>query len=1285
MPTIRDPQTASMEPSAEKLRAPSRLSHHSQRNLALAILAAVLIVNAVGLWPELTISRVDLNDNVFHYPLVVGTVDAIQHGHDPFDWWANEWDLGYPVMRTYQGLGHLLTAVVYFALFKSVSLMTVFIWVRFLSVLLVPLTFFITARLLSLSWLTAAAAAILAPLVSSSGLYGLEYGSYLWAGTGLFTQAVASHFLLLTIGFAYRALKRGVLVSFAGLLLGLTFLAHFIYGYMGALTICLLALLPDREVSRATRIGRTLWIAAVSLAIAAFQLIPMLRDGAIINHSRWENSWKWDSFGAPHVLKLLFSGDVLDHDRLPALSLLVLVGLYIYFRDHHALRLHYPARTFIASGAALWILMFFGRPFWGPLLTILGVSPDMQLHRVVGGAQLFLVLLAAIGLAAIWRMRVAAAVVVTAILLWPMIAERSRYLKNDNDLGRANLATYDAHKADIDMATSIARNRGGRAYAGLPLTWGGPFKVGDMPFYHFLSIARVPALSFMYHSMSLPSEVMTRLNDRSEAEYKLFNLRTVIAPYNLALPAFLTRIRQAGSFQVLVAPGNGYFDVVDAFYAVKTNRDDFYDINDRWLQSYWVPKNQHLLLDFFGNAPPMARLAPGDPLPAASPFPPPGTVEVSGIQEDAYYAVVDASRAGFILFKMTWHPSWLATLDGRHIDTVMLSPGFVGVPVGPGHHLVQIRYQPGPWKAILAMAGFLIAGLLFVGERRGIEIPVARVLEIQWPKTLTVAAGWFLLALPVALALFTGKISAGHDAFEYLPRQVEFHQNIMHGIFLPRWAPDLSSGAGQPLFLFNPPMFYYLAEIWKLLGFDFVWSINLACVLIVLASAAGMFLLGWLYFGDLGGWLAAAAYVYAPYFAVNLYVRSALAEYAAFPFFAFALYGFGAYAKHRRMGHLLTGAAGFAGVLLCHNAAALLFAPLLAGFILFGAYLERSWSILRREVYALFLALGLSAFVWLPALAMNQDVQVRTLLRQGYALYANHFVYLHQLFASPWGYGLSVPGDQDGMSFSLGWSHLLLIAIAALALWRLKLDRRWLCFFAFSGAILCVMILPIAQPIWDRVLLLQYLAFPWRWLGPIAVCVAMSVASIAPAIASLERSQRRWAMAGVMVLLIVPNLSHLHPQRFEDVDLSFWTPQQIAARRLESTTWGEYRPRWMLNWPDYNSSGAQVISGTAAIVKGEETPVRWSGLINASSPSTVQVWRAYFPGWQLRIDGTLAALGLDAATGLIRFQIPAGEHQVTLAWRRTGFLWISDLISILALFIFAGLAGRHDGKARDLR
>jgi len=1252
-----------------------------QRRTALCLLVAILIANAIGLAPELTISRVDLNDNAFHYPLIADMVRQMERGANPLDWWAPEWSMGYPVLRTYQPLAHLLVALSYLALFKSVSLMTVFVWVRFLSVLLLPLTFFVTARLLSFSWLTSAASAMLAPLISSAGLYGLEYGSYLWAGSGLFTQAIAQHFFLLTLGFGYRALRRGSGLAIAGIFLGLTFLAHFIYGYMGALSLCLLALIPNRETPVAARIARTAFMGAIAFVLAAFELLPLMFDGAIINHSRWEAPGKWDSFGIGAVMKLLFTGNILDHDRLPVLTLLTLAGAIVYFGDRDPVK--YPARTFVMCGTALWILMFFGRPFWGPLLTLLGVSPDMQLHRVVGGAQVFLVFLAAIGLAGLWRILTSRAnlpitVLVTAILLFPMIRERVTYLSNDRASGYKSLATYQANQTAIDAAIAVARDRGGRAYAGLAATWGGKFRIGEPQFYSYLSVARVPALAFMYHSMSLTSETMTRFNEFSRAHYRLFDIQTVIAPEGVPLPSFLTPIVETGRLRIFEAPGEGYFDVVDAFYAVRVTKDNFYDVNDRWQQSNWVENRQHLLLDGFGRVPPqMPRLSPDDPLPAPAPFPYPGVVVNEQSSDQDYQAEIVAGRRSYLLFKMTWHPNWHATVDGTPVETVMLSPGFTGIPVTAGRHKVEIRYEAEAWKSLLAILGLLLVCGVTVAEWRGL---VPRLNFAIPPFAPAPALGLIVLALPVCVSLMTSKLPAGHDATEYLPRLVEFHQNIAHGILLPRWAPDLSRGTGQPLFLFNPPLFYYLGELWHLLGFDFVRSINLALMVIVVASAFGMFLLGRLYFGPTGGWLAAAAYLYAPYFAVDLYVRSAMAEFAAFPFFAFALYGFGAYAKFGRRKYLLIGSAAFAGVLLCHNGAALLFAPMLAASIVLDAYTAESWRLLFAESAGIALGLALAAFVWVPSIAQNQYIllhQVERYIEQ----YPNHFVYLHQLFDSPWGYGLSVAGDKDGMSFSLGWSHLLVAALALVFIKRIT-DRRWIWFFAAIAVVFCWMILPSAQPVWEHIRLLQFIAFPWRWLGPISVAVAMLVAGAGPLIDSAGK-WKRVAFAGALALLIAPNLSHLHPARALDIDPALWTPQQIAQRGIEVSSFGEYRPRWMQDWPPYDPRPAEIVAGYASYRQTARGPTWWNAAFDGSGAATVQVNTAYFPGWRLRIDGAPANMWPADQSGLIRFEIPAGHHLAVLTWTRTPTLWTADLVSLLAfaILILASLRSRPRQKA----
>ncbi len=1248
--------------------------------IAWSILAAVLAVHAVVLAPELTITRVDLNDNVFHYGIVEDMTRAIERGDNPVDWWAPEWSMGYPVPRTYQPLAHLIVVAIYFLLFKSVSLMTIFIWVRYFSVLLIPLTFFATARLMTFSPLTAAAAAMISPLISTDALYGIEYGSYLWAGSGLFTQAVAFHFAMLAIGFGYRAIRRASSLALTGVLLGATFLAHFIYGYIAAITLCLLALLPDRQISRRTRVLRTAWLGAIALVVAAFEILPLLTDGAIVNHSRWEPVWKWDSFGFKKVLSLLFTGDLLDHNRLPVLTALAIAGVAVYFLDRRAQAAKFPARTFVVASAALWLLFFFGRPFWGTALMLIGVSPDMPLHRVIGGFHIFVVFLAAIAVAAMWRalsrkIHVVAAVVATIVVFYPMLRERGVYLHNNSVWGHTSLAAYTANKRSIDTAMEIAQTRGGRAYAGLPATWGGQFKIGDPQVYAYMSYAHVPALSFMYHSMSLTSETMTRFNEFGAQHYRLFDIRTVIAPSDghVPLPQFLSPLVTTGPLKVYAAPDSSAFDVVDVFYSIKVSKNNFYDVNDRWQQGDWVANRQHLLLDLYGDAPPqMARLSADDPLPASAVFPFPGNIAGERHDGDDHFATVQAARNSYLLYKTTWHPNWRAMVDGQPVKTVMLSPGFIGVPVPAGYHEVHLRYEPEMWRAVLAILGPLIGVGLIFAERRAFlpEPSTLRVprLAVPWPAFLV------LLALPVCLSLLNSRLPEGHDATEYLPRMVEFHESIRNGIVLPRWAPDLSRGTGQPLFLYNPPAFYYASEIWHLLGFDFVRSMNLGCITLVLLSAFGIFLLGRLYFGDAGGWLAAAAYLYAPYFAVNLYVRTAWAEFAAFPFFAFSLYGFGAYAKTGARRFLLIGAASYAAILASHNAAALVFTPVLLGFIALTAWLERSWTIVRNQALGFALGLALAAFIWIPGITMNQLVHLDA-LTQGATRYSNHFVYFHQLIDSPWGYGFSVPGDQDGMSFSLGWGHLLVAAVAVVLILKSRraFESAWAWFFLGATAILAIMMLQDAEPIWDQIRLLQFIAFPWRLLGTAAVALAALVAAFAAVLPKFEGWQRA-AFVAAMALLIVPNLSHFQPRVFHDIDERFWSPQQIAERGIEVTSFSEYRPKEMDAIPKFDPRPAEIAAGHGDVRQSAKTPEFWSGVVHAQTPATVDLTLAYFPAWSVFVDEKRVDARAADRTGQLLFDVPQGTHRVTVRWTRTKAMWIADGLSLLALCVFVSAA-----------
>jgi hypothetical protein len=417
-----------------------------------------------------------------------------------------------------------------------------------------------------------------------------------------------------------------------------------------------------------------------------------------------------------------------------------------------------------------------------------------------------------------------------------------------------------------------------------------------------------------------------------------------------------------------------------------------------------------------------------------------------------------------------------------------------------------------------------------------------------------------------------------------------------------------------------------------------------------------------LYFGARGGWLASAALLYAPYFSVDLFVRSAMAEFAAFPFAVLALYGFGAFAKFGKRGHLMVGTAAFAGVILSHNAASLMFTPLLIAFIAFTAWSEGRGRILVWQAAGFAIGLGLGAALWLPGMAERSDIHIDRVL-QGYLHYSNHFVYFEQLFYSPWGFGMSVAGLKDGMAFTLGWGHMPLVLLAVALAAR---NRYWLGFFGAAAAIFCFLMLPEAGWIWKHLPLLQYLEFPWRLLGPAAICLALFIAPLGSVLDGWSR-WRTPAFTVAMGLLILPNLSHMTARGVRDVDPAFWTPHFIAARGVDVTTAGEYVPRWVETTAPYSARKASLMEGDADIHETARSPVSWAAQVTARMPSSIQIATSYFPGWQVRVDGNLVETTPSRGTGQIRFNVPQGAHHVESYWSRTGAVWLGDGISLLAL------------------
>jgi hypothetical protein len=1068
----------------------------------------------------------------------------------------------------------------------------------------------------------------------------------------------------------------------AAALLAVTSLSHIIFGYAVFVSALLWSFLGPRQ-GRAERFVRIAMIIGLALVLLAWFLIPLLLSTDIVNHSRWEDPKKWDSYGARFILTELAAGRLLDAGRFPSLSILLgagaVVAIFVARRDPRAVRL--------LGLCAAWLLLFFGRETWGHLMLLAGVPADMHLHRLQAVFEISAILLGAFGVAELTRRlaarnRALAAICALSIaaLVVSIGADRARYLQQNEQWGEENLAAYSKDSPDLNAALAQARSilgeRPGRVSAGLAASWGGQYKVGSVPVYAFLTRDHFDQSSFLYHSMSKTADIMVLREENNRSHDIVFGIRAVVAPSDRQMPDHMKRRSVNGRFAVYEASPEGYFGIVDvaAYYAGPPATN--HEISSAWLKSSLLTSGLTISLD--------DRFRVGSALQRWEALPSPRT-ELRGrvISEtksgELYQARIEVNQPGYALIKITWSPDLAATVDGKSAPVIHVTPGFGAVPVSAGQHDVSVSYDPGllkPSLFILGIAGFVL-GCWVLGDSRVKALEAHAALystgfaERFMKPGMKAAAVLIVLGVVALHPLFRGKLISGHDALEYPPRVMEMARALSDGHIPPVWAPDLGAGHGQPLFLFSPPFPYWIALLFRTTGIGLTDSIQLSLAFLFLCGAGAVYAIGRRFrapeYAAIGG---GVAWLFAPYISLDLFVRTAYSEAAGIALAPIALLALLQAMLRPSALRVALAAASVALIQLSHNVVALLMIPAFSIIVLVYGSIEfrRTRAPLIAGVAAIACAIGLSAYFWLPAMMEIQSLHGNRFL-EGSFNWRENIVEPLQLLWSPWAYGLSVPGPNDGMSFALGLMHLALGAVGLTILARSRTAPLRPVGVVFGCLTIAAALLSTTWTswLWSNLPLLHYAQHPWR--------VLMLPALFLPLLAvfAFERVGFQLSVA-LIALLVVINLPHTEAKGFHTFDEEYYYPQSIAVNGINTTTHEEFEPRWAEVRPPY--SAAPLVGITLPI---QVTPVfRRAGheefYVTASAPTLVESSTFFFPGWEVLIDGVRADIAPALIRGTMQFQVPAGQHAVSLVLRQTPVRRTALIITMATLLLLAGAA-----------
>lgn len=498
------------------------------------------------------------------------------------------------------------------------------------------------------------------------------------------------------------------------------------------------------------------------------------------------------------------------------------------------------------------------------------------------------------------------------------------------------------------------------------------------------------------------------------------------------------------------------------------------------------------------------------------------------------------------------------------------------------------------------------------------------------------------------LSFFTWKtlLNKGYFSMHDVQQVVRLQQmdkSLKAGQFPVRWVEDLGFGYGYPVFNFYPPFIYYSGEVIHLAGFGFTDSIKIIWFLALFGSAVSMYFLGKEFFGKWGGLTASMFYLYAPYHAVDAYVRGALAELSSFVWLPLILLF--SYKKK----FVLTGI--FLGLLMItHN---LIFLPFVGIYIL--------WSIAFRRnfIFPIIIAFGITAFFWMPSLWEKQFTLVDQILTKNLALYKIHFLCPQQLWYSPWGFGGSTANCFDGMSYSLGKIYYFAILVGLIVG---IIKKSWISIVSFALLSFSIfMTLPYSQFIWDIISPLWYLQFPWRFLEFAALFSALLAGSL----------NKKLLVILLIPLVIFTNAKYFVPQKLLPEATDQTQLSDFQLKWVTSSTSYEYLPKGMeaRNIDEFTIKNSQFI-----ITKGDFEP-RSSQFFPDSfemqgfskSGGEIQFQTVNFPGWKVWINGKEVTIDDNNPRKLITVKVESGESQIQAKFTNTPVRTIGNLISMLSI------------------
>jgi hypothetical protein len=592
-----------------------------------------------------------------------------------------------------------------------------------------------------------------------------------------------------------------------------------------------------------------------------------------------------------------------------------------------------------------------------------------------------------------------------------------------------------------------------------------------------------------------------------------------------------------------------------------------------------------------------------------------------------------------------------------------------------------------------------------------------------------------LAAFLAILPLLRKGCSCGHDFDFHLLSWLEAARQFTQGNLHPHWAYTPAYNAGEPRFVFYPPLSWTIGAILGLL-FPWTWTPIVYTWLALTASGLALYRLARDFTTPIASLVAAVLYTVNPYMLFTAYERTAYAELLAAAFIPLLLQAI--LRSNKKCGVTIPGIAipiallwltnAPAAVMSCY-ALALLTAIRLAAQVsnpiptstppdrspttpgapyiapssrcvgivqsttapahlkTTSALAQTSLQLALNTIAGTVLGLGLAAFYILPAAYQRRYVQIAM------AIIPNMRIQDNFLFHRTG----DAPHDQVLHTASLiALAMIAATAIILLALfltnkarvphplqshrkgWDVEMPPNILLPLTILTLTITLLLTPLTAAIWTHTPELAFLQFPWRLTGILAAILALSIAI------ALRSLNLKPATTATLTLIIAAALTypayHLFHQPCDEED-NIQARLALFQSNKGTEPTDEYTPVNADNDslapanPPYWLTSDPDANAPINTIPG---PVPTHFAVKSPAPEDLILNLRDYPSWRITRSGTPITNRLQRDDGLIAIPIPAGPSTIDITYTQTRDQTLGDILSLasLALLLFLLRTGR---------